>query len=324
MTRTRRCSATLLCSLVLLLGASARAADMDPVAKVNGAVIPRARLDNAVHFYLQERGADRPDSTDREQIRRVERQVLDVLIGQELLWAEARAKNLVAPGAAVEQAVARVKERFPTPEAFQDEIARGGFTEESYAEDLKQQLSVRRLIQEEIAKGVNVSDQEVDAFYRANLDKMRKPEEAHLRHILVTLDPGADDAAAKAARARIQRVLAETRAGVDFAELAKTHSDDPTGPQGGDLGFVERDQLDSVFADAAFALQAGEISDIVRTQFGYHVIKLEARRGGDLVPQAEAAVPIRDYLLPAKIQQALQDHVARLRAAAAIEIAELK
>jgi len=319
-----RPAALLLCSLLLLLGASARATDMDPVATVNGTRILRARLENAVQFYLQQRGADSQDSRNPAQVRRVERQVLDVLIGQELLWAEARVKNLVPPAAEVDQALARAKQRFPTPEAFQAEIARGGFTEESYAEDLKQQLAVRRLIQEEIASGVTVTDQEVDAFYRANLDQMRRPEEAHLRHLLVALDPGADEAAAKAARAKIERVLAEARGGADFAELAKTHSDDPSGPQGGDLGFVEREQLVTPFADAAFALQRGEISDVVRTQFGFHVIRLEERRGGDLVPQAEAAGRIRDHLVSAKVQQALQDRVARLRADAAVEIAELR
>jgi peptidyl-prolyl cis-trans isomerase C len=153
---------------------------------------------------------------------------------------------------------------------------------------------------------------------------MRRPQEAHLRHILVSVEPGADDAAQKAARAKIDRVLAEARAGADFAALARVHSDDPSGPQGDDLGFVERQQLVAPFADAAFALQPGQLSDVVRTQFGFHLIKLEERRGGDLVSQAEAAAQIREYLLPGKIQQAVQERVARLRAEAAVEIAELR
>ena len=315
-------ASALVCSLALLVGSDARATDTDLAATVNGAGISRARLEKALQFYRQERGIESRDGQDRAQLRRAERQVLETLIGQELLWAEARAKNLVAPEADVAEALAQVKQRFPTPEAFQAEIARGGFTEESYAEDLKRQLSVRRLIQEEIAKGVSVSDEEVDAFYQANLDKMRRPEEAHLRHILVTLEPGADDAAEKAARARIERVLAEARAGADFGELAATNSDDPSGPKGGDLGFVERQRLVTPFGDAAFALRPGEISEIVRTQFGYHVIKLEARRGGDLASKAEAAGRIRDYLFSGKVQQALQDRAARLRADASVEIAE--
>jgi len=319
-----RLSVLLLCSLGLLLIASAEAADPDLVAKVNGAGIARAKLESTVRFYLQQRGDGAQGNRNPEQSSQLRRQILDVLIGQELLWAEARDKNVVASGPDVDAALARMKQRFLTPEAFLGEIARGGFTEESYAEDLKRQLSVRRLIQEEIAKDVTVTDQEVDAFYQANLDQMRRPQEAHLRHILVSVEPGADDAAQKAARAKIDRVLAEARAGADFAALARVHSDDPSGPQGGDLGFVERQQLVAPFADAAFALQPGQLSDVVRTQFGFHLIKLEERRGGDLVPKAEAAGEIRDHLFSAKLQQAVQDRVIHLRSLAKIELHEAK
>lgn len=291
-------------------------------ARVNGIGISQDRLESSFQAHLNRRGMNQGVFRQPDEYKAVRHQVLEILIGQELLWQEAEAKKLIAPAEEVERALARVRERFSSEEAFLRQIERGGFTKATYAEDLKRQLSVRRLVHEEIAKGVTVTDQELDDIYRANLDKMRRPEQVRVRHVLIKLEPGTDQAADKAARTKIDGILAEARAGADFAELARRHSQGPGGPKGGDLGFVARRQLVKPFADAAFALKPGEVSEVVRTRFGYHIIRPEERRGGDLMPKEEVADRIRQHLRSAKIQESVDDWVARLRAAATIEILE--
>ena len=118
----------------------------------------------------------------------------------------------------------------------------------------------------------------------------------------------------------IGEILAAAKDGKDFAELAKQHSQDSSAPSGGDLGFVSKGQLVPSFEQAAFVLQPGEISNVVETPYGYHIIKLEERRGGGMALETEVAQQIHDHLLEQKVQQALQDHVEALRRSGSVEI----
>ncbi|MHC4089363.1 MAG: peptidylprolyl isomerase [Planctomycetota bacterium] len=309
-------------TLCLALGAAAPVGAQQLAARVNSAGIHKDRLEASVNAYLNRQGANYQFMTHPNQYKAVRSQVLDVLIGQELLWQEARTQNLVLNPEAVEQALAQAKRRFKSEQEFRLQIQQDGFTEATYAEDLKRQLSVRRLVQEAIAPEVTVPDQDIDAFYAANADKMQRPAQVHVRHILITLEPGADEAAQQAAQATIDGILAEARAGADFAALARTHSQGPSAQNGGDLGFVARRQLVKPFADAAFALEPGEISEVVRTRFGYHIIRLETRRDSELAPKQEVAGQIRQHLYSAKVQQKVQQLVQQLRDKAQVEILE--
>jgi parvulin-like peptidyl-prolyl isomerase len=289
---------------------------------VNGVGIPRDRLEASVNAYLSSRGTGFQFMTQPAQYKEVRRQVLDALIDRELLWQEARKKKLTPSDAEVDQAVARIRESFPSAENFKTELMIGGFTEAAFADHVRRELSVQRLIREEIAGSVTVTEEGIEAFYRDNLDRMRRPEEVRVRHILIKVPPGADEKADRKARERIDRVLAEAKEGKEFAALAKARSEDESASRGGDLGFLSREQLVKPFADAAFALSPGQLSDAVRTPFGYHLIRLEERRGGDVVPLEEAAPRIREHLRSGKITKVVEDHVERLRAAGEVRIME--
>jgi parvulin-like peptidyl-prolyl isomerase len=318
----RRAIAILVGTFCLALGTAVSAGAEQLAARVNGAVISRDRLQTSVNAYLKRQGTGFQFMTQPGQYKAVRGRVLDVLIGQELLWQHAQARDLVATREEVERTLAALKDNFESDQKFRLKIQQAGFTEATYAEDLKKQLSVRRLIQEDIVPGVTVTDREIDAFYVANGEKMRRPEQVHVRHILIKLEPDADEGAQQSARATIDGILVEARAGTDFAELARTHSQGPSASKGGDLGFVSHGQLVKPFADAAFALEPGEISEVVRTRFGYHIIRLEARREGGPAEKQEVAEQIRTHLHSAKVQQQVQELVQRLRDEAKVEILE--
>ncbi|HWP65719.1 MAG TPA: peptidylprolyl isomerase [Candidatus Limnocylindria bacterium] len=126
------------------------------------------------------------------------------------------------------------------------------------------------------------SPAQIEAFYEAHKnDRFTKPEEVRARHILVRVEPDASDADRAAARKRAEELLARVKAGEDFASIAKQHSDDPgSAPRGGDLGAFPRGRMEPTFEQAAFALEAGTVSDVVETPFGFHIIKVDARDPG--------------------------------------------
>ncbi len=312
----RKFAATVLVATLALEAVSA--ADGNFAATVNGEGIERARLQGAVDSMLQRTGGAAA-LRDPGHYKNVETQVLDVLIGQELLWQKAQEDDVVVSDTDVDAALAQIKQRFKSEEQFTSEISRGGFTADTYREDVRRRLSVQRYMVEKIAPGVMIGDQEVDEFYASNPERMKQPEEVRARHILIKVNPevvGAD----QAAREKVEKLRAEIEAGADFAELAKQHSEGPSAPNGGDLGFFTRGQMVPPFEQTAFALASGEVSDAVKTRFGYHIIRVEERRGGGTIPKEQVAERIREYLKQRKVQENTQGLVQDLRADADVEV----
>ena len=211
-----------------------------------------------------------------------------------------------------------MKSGFDSERAFLFQIEAGGFSEESYREDIRQQRSVQQMIAGELAQEVSVSDEEIQNFYNENIEQMTMPEAIRARHILVKLAAD-DEAAREAAQESIAALQKKLQDGADFVTLATERSDAPSAPKGGDLDFFGRGQMVPAFEEAAFALQPGEISDVVETQFGFHIIRLEERRDAQSVPVEQAAERISAYLTQGKLQSAVEDLVDALHASAEIE-----
>lgn len=147
---------------------------------------------------------------------------------------------------------------------------------------------------ESIAPAEIPSEEELRERYEAEKERFTQPERRRVRHILVALSAGADDAAEDAAKAKVGEIRARITAGEDFAALAKELSEDPgTAGQGGDLGLIERGLMDPAFDQAAFALEANQLSKAVRSQFGYHLIEVTEIEGGAVKPYEE----VRDLLI---------------------------
>ena len=122
---------------------------------------------------------------------------------------------------------------------------------------------------------VSISDEEVESFYRQNMNRYSIPEQRSARHILIKTSEEDSEETLLAKREKAEQILKLARSGEDFAALARQYSEGPTGPKGGDLGSFSRGRMVKAFDDAVFSLNEGEISDIVQTQFGFHIIKLE-------------------------------------------------
>jgi peptidyl-prolyl cis-trans isomerase C len=291
-----------------------------PAARVNGVTISRGELDTSLNAFIQQRGMDMGMMSDPNRYKQVQMEVLDGLIARELLWQEAKKKNYVANEEEVEKAMGSVKSKFPSEEEFTLRLKQSGYTEKEYAEFLRQQLSVRELIQKDIAQGIVVSDDEVHGYYESNPEQFKAPEQVRARHILVKVDPSADEKAKDAAKKKAEGILKEAKGGADFAEMAKKHSEGPSGPNGGDLGFFSRGQMVEPFNDAAFALKPGEISDVVQTVYGYHIIKVEEKKESQTIAEKDVQEQVRQYLQAGKVQGVVSERVNALRSEGEVEI----
>jgi parvulin-like peptidyl-prolyl isomerase len=302
-------------------GAWAQASGWGIAARVNDATISMSRLDRTFDGYMSNQGIDQGVFRDPGRYKRLKQQVLEMLITHELLYQDAQSKGLVPDDEALAQALEQVKKGYPSEADFRLELRQQSITEAEYAEDLRRRLAVKRLIDEDIAPRLQVTDEEVHAFYTENEPQFHTPEEARGRHILIRLPAGAGEKEQQAARARIDAIHAELRAGADFAELAERTSEDAgSAARGGDLGFVARGRLTPAFERVLFGLEPGQLSEVVRTEFGYHVIRLEARRGGERVTESEAAGRIREFLQKERIEEAVVARIEALREAANLEV----
>ena len=157
------------------------------------------------------------------------------------------------------------------------------------------------------------------AFYKENIDQFKQPEKVRASHILVAVQQGESDSSKAEKRLKAAKILGELKNGANFEELAKRYSDCPSKSKGGDLGYFERGRMVKEFEDAAFALKPGELSGIVETRFGYHIIKVTDRKPARTIPLTEAEADVRSYLTGEKKKQAVEDYISKLKSESTIE-----
>jgi peptidyl-prolyl cis-trans isomerase C len=286
------------------------------VAKVNGEDIPRAEFETTVQNV--ERRAGRP--VPPEQRDQVYRGVLDELIAMRLLKQEVTRRQVTATDAEMAEALKQMRGQFPTEAAFKQALTAQRMTVEQLREETRTQVLVSKMLQQEVGSQIDVKPADISGFYEKNPDKFQQPEAVHASHVLITVAEGAAPAVKAAARAKAEDVLKQARAGVDFARLARTYSDDGSKQRGGDLGFFPKGQMVPAFEAAAFALAPNQISDIVESPFGFHVIKVIEKRPAQSVPFAQVAPRIEQYLRQEQQQEKTKAFVDQLRAKGRVEV----
>jgi peptidyl-prolyl cis-trans isomerase C len=285
------------------------------VAKVNGAPIAKDELLKAVNQVRSQM----PGITPTAEIYR---RVLDNLVSRELLLQEAKTSGITVTDAEINQQITELKGRFPSPEKFQEALKKENLTEAEFARQARDAFAVQKLVETKVVNDVKVSDQEIKDFYDKNQDKMKRPERVHVRHILIKVDKGAAADVKQKAKAKAEDLLAKAKAGADFAKLATESSDDPgSKPRGGDLSWVARGQTVPPFETAAFALKKpNEISPVVETEYGYHVIQLLEHQDAGAAPFAEVKDRIAEFLKQQQQQAKVQDHLKALKAKGKVEV----
>lgn len=288
------------------------------VARINGSDLTRDELERAIRAAETQAGQVVPPQF-RDQVYR---RVLDRLIDFHLLLQESRTREMVVDDAEVDAEIARIRDGYPTVEAFEQQLRDWNSSVDALGEETRKDLLITKTVETELVSTVALEDEAIRAFYHQHPGQFTGTEAMQASHILVGTSSNADSAARDQARGAAAALRERaTATGADFAALAREHStDEGTAANGGDLGLIERGQTVPPFEAALFALEPGEISDVVESPFGYHVIQAGERQEGGLVPFEQASQQIRGILVQQERQLLMSAFLARLREAGDVEI----
>lgn len=286
-------------------------------ATVNEEPITTVELDKEVQQMRKEQ--DKLPASEKGALRSA---ALNRLVDKKLIEQKVRELDIKVSDEEVRLAIEDVKRQNNlSQEALEQALAGQGISFEQYRRQLKEQLERLRLMSQEVRSKVQVGEREVREYYEANRARYGAEEEFHARHIFFKVEKkgGAEELA------RVEQlageVLKEARSGKDFAELARKYSTDPAAARdGGDLGTFKREDMVPEIGNTVAALKPGEVSDLVLSPAGLHIIKLEERKLGKGKPFEEVKDEIEEQLYKKKADERFNQWVKDLRAAAAIEI----
>lgn len=288
------------------------------VASVDGVDIPRAELDAEVKHMQQlaSRGGQGMMAPNPETLRS---RALDNLIERELLYQQSVKKDIQIEDQAVQERMDGIGKQFSSEEEYQNALESMGLTEPILKQNIVKGLTIQNFVETEIMSKVAVTDEEAKDFYDKNPQYFKRPEQVKASHILAKVEQDADEAQKAAAMEKIKMVQEKIEAGEDFAKLAEAYSEGPSAPKGGDLGQFGRGQMVKPFEDAAFGLNDGEVSEIVTTRFGYHIIKVDEKTPESTVAFDEAKTDIDNFLKKQKTEEEIRAYVEELKKTAKIE-----
>jgi peptidyl-prolyl cis-trans isomerase C len=284
-------------------------------ARVNGHAIPLKTVSWMVEVALQS-GKVPPGRRSAAY-----RQTLDQLVMRELITQEARSRKIAPDETVVERDYKQVRAQFKREQEWARFLSSSGFDAASFRTELRTRNLVDTVMRQEAEKlPAVVSDANAKAFYDQNPTLFDAGERVRASHILLRLPAGAGAESKKAQRERAEAALSRVRQGEDFAAVARVVSEDPgSAPRGGDLGVFGKGQMVPPFEQAAFALGAGQVSGLVESPFGFHIIKVQERLPADKLPFDPVKGRIKDHLAQTRREQAVDELVRGLKAKAKIE-----
>ena len=272
-------------------------------------------LDRLVRFYM---GHGMTMAEIRQNLPKLEAKALDQAIGAKLLLDQAARLDIPVTERDIDAEVARVVQQVGGEENYKKALAAQGIAEADFRKELEKGARVNMLVNQACAHVADPTEDEVTAFYEAHKAEYVEPPQVLCQHILVK---GSNDAALDKIKEIRERIVNDK---ADFAEEAKKHSDCPSGAQGGSLGWFGRGMMVPEFDKAAFEMKKGEVSGVVTTEFGYHIIYKADERGGGQQTIVDVHDQIKDLLRHEARGKAMDAYVAELREKATIEYKDAK
>lgn len=305
-------------TLLMMPFAYAAGNDSEKAASVNGKVITQAEVDQEVGRYERQMSmtGQTPDDAQKKEMKQ---KVLDGLVDRELLLQESNRLGVKVSDNEVDEQVATIKKRFPNEGEFAGALSKMNITEGDLRKQFSEGMAIKKMIDQEVASKISISEADAKTFYDGHPDLFKMPERVRASHILVKVEQNAGDADKAKAREKIAEARKRLQKGEDFAVVAKEVSQCPSAAKGGDLDYFQRGQMVPEFEEVAFKLKPGEISEIVTTQFGFHVIKVVDKKDAGSVPFEEVKERIEQHLKQEKVNEQLTQYVSQLKSKAKIE-----
>jgi peptidyl-prolyl cis-trans isomerase C len=310
---------------ILFLVSAISAFAEDPVitvkkaADVNGVTITMMTLNSEFRQVLKQQGLSE-DAIPADQVGEYKKEILDSLINQELLYQESQKNQIRVDEEDVNSTVLKAKGSFETEEAYQAALKDANMQEGDLNERIRKTLAINQLVEEKISQQVDVTDEDAKAYYDSNPESFQRTEKVRASHILIKVDRDAGEAKKVAAKEKIKNLQRRVREGEDFAELAKENSECPSSENGGELGYFERGKMVQEFEEAAFSTAVGSISDVVQTDYGYHLVKVTDKIEPGVIAFETVKDDLKDFMLQQKVQVAVSAFLDSLKNDAEIEM----
>ncbi|MFQ6102739.1 MAG: peptidylprolyl isomerase [Candidatus Glassbacteria bacterium] len=312
---------SLLASLLILpvaaiqiTGCSSKSQDagIEAAAIVNGAVIPMEDLQTTLDGLIERYKAFgmQFDSTKVDSLRN---QILETMISTELLYQESQKVGFEVSEDELSRELANIKSQYPSEEIFNEALAKQGLSEEKLRHQVSRSVAITNYIEENITNKTKVTPEEKAAYFEEHREEFKHDEQVGAKHILIQVDKDEPPDSIESKKNRIDDLLARINNGEDFSTLATEYSDCPSSVKGGDLGYFSRGKMVKPFEEAAFALKVGEVSGVVRTNYGYHIIKVYDRKGAGYSSFEEVEESIEQTLKRGQTSEKMEALLEKLK-----------
>lgn len=261
------------------------------------------------------------DPVTERQREKALKQLIDTMISEKLILNEVRKLRLEATPSEIEQAISDVRrQNNMTDEQLREAVKRQGLNFTQYRAEIKRQLERAKVVGVKVRSRIKITDEDIRNYYTQNVNVVKTDKSVHVRHILLLLPSDAPPEGVEKTRKLAEEIRQRILGGEDFAELAQQYSDDPSRNKGGDLGFLQRGMMVPEFEEVVFKLKEGEISQVVRTEFGFHIIQALELKQPEVMPLEEVKDQIRSKLYQQALEQEMEQWLEELKRSTHIDI----
>lgn len=288
------------------------------IAKVNENIITQSELEERA--FVKMMNLQKINAQPMPSKLQVMNEELDLMIEERLLIDSGQKLGMKVEEENVTKAIDEIKRTNGISDGDLERMLQAeSKTLDDYKSKIREQILVSRVVGFEVRKRVTVSQEEIEKYYSEHLKDYWVSEKLKLRHILFLMDDTLFEADKRVKREKAQLALKKIRAGEDFIAVAKELSEDISASTGGDLGEIERGKMVAEFEKAAFLLKEGEVSDLVETPYGLHIIKVDKVIPGQTRPLDEVMIEIKNQIMDEKMKVEYREYVSELRRKAFIE-----
>ncbi len=284
----------------------------EPVAKIYGETITEGDIMEKIQPQLEKMGGQIPEQYKQSYIKQMKGQVVESIVTEKLLNKQVEEKGLAVTDQEVQENLEKsLSQSGVSMDQYKQMIQQRGMSFDEVKEQVKKGLKYQKLLEQELGSDIEVTVDDANKYYAENPKQFQQAEQVQARHILFKTDPNSDPNEVKA---EAQEVLKKIKEGADFAEMAKKYSEGPSGEKGGQLGWFGKGRMVPEFEKAAFAMDVNNVSDEpVKTDFGYHIIKVTGKKDARTIPFVEAKENIIQQLTQQKRQKLAQEYIEKLK-----------
>ena len=291
------------------------------VAIVNGEIITLSELERYRSKLRDGSEATGNQWEKRAKIFESRRLILDRLIEEKIVDQQCKKLAIKVSARDIDTAIEDVKRlNAVTDEQLKMALMADGVSWEDYRQELRNQIKRAKLASRVVRQEFTVDDERLKRFYVQHIERFKKPDQIRASHILIMVPQDADDLLVEALRHKGETILERLRLGEDFQALARLYSDDASAKNGGDLGFFKSGELLPEFERITFNLQPGQLSGLVRTKIGFHIIKVTEKREGAIIPYEEVMEKVKGRYIGEESQRLYKAWLQKVKAESFIEV----